>query len=304
MDEVKKEPEDLDEFCDSIIHLCQQFPEGINDKVILNQLPNLDPRVRAKCINKLLVAGKLDLFKSADGLLYKAKSPTQATNIRGDQEEKIVFKIVETAGNLGIWLRDIRYQSGLLQQQLNKVLKSLETKKLIKSVKCVNATKKKVYMLYHLEPDRSVTGGTWYSDQDFESEFVEILNQQCHRLLLHRREKALKSSVVAGPLAVRNGSMVNSKEILAHISELGISKVQLRLEDIEAIMLTLILDGKAEKGEIHKQDGTMYRAVNFPVNTPGLVLSPCGVCPVIKDCSSTGIISPATCEYLQDWLQF
>ena len=27
MDEVKKEPEDLDEFCDSIIHLCQQFPE-------------------------------------------------------------------------------------------------------------------------------------------------------------------------------------------------------------------------------------------------------------------------------------
>ena len=38
------------------------------------------------------------------------------------------------------------------------MLKSLESKKLIKSVKCVNATKKKVYMLYDLEPDRSVTG--------------------------------------------------------------------------------------------------------------------------------------------------
>ena len=37
-------------------------------------------------------------------------------------------------------------------------MKSLETKKLIKSVKCVNATKKKVYMLYDLEPDRTVTG--------------------------------------------------------------------------------------------------------------------------------------------------
>ena len=36
-----------------------------------------------------------------DGLLYKAKSPTQATNIRGDQEEKIVFKIIESSGNLG-----------------------------------------------------------------------------------------------------------------------------------------------------------------------------------------------------------
>ena len=38
------------------------------------------------------------------------------------------------------------------------MLKSLETKKLIKAVKCVNATKKKVYMLYDLEPDRTVTG--------------------------------------------------------------------------------------------------------------------------------------------------
>ena len=37
-------------------------------------------------------------------------------------------------------------------------MKSLEGKKLIKSVKSVNATKKKVYMLYDLEPDRSVTG--------------------------------------------------------------------------------------------------------------------------------------------------
>ena len=33
--------------------------------------------------------------------MYKFKAPTRATNIRGDQEEKIVFKIIETSGNLG-----------------------------------------------------------------------------------------------------------------------------------------------------------------------------------------------------------
>lgn len=48
------------------------------------------------------------------------------------------------------------------------------------------ASKKKVYMLYNLEPDRSVTGGAWYSDQDFESEFVEVLNQQCFKYLEQR----------------------------------------------------------------------------------------------------------------------
>lgn len=38
-------------------------------------------------------------------------------------------------------------------------------------------------MLYDIEPDRSITGGTWYSDQEFESEFVDVLNQQCYRYL-------------------------------------------------------------------------------------------------------------------------
>lgn len=47
----------------------------------------------------------------------------------------------------------------------------------------IQASKKKVYMLYNLQPDRSVTGGAWYSDQDFESEFVEVLNQQCFKFL-------------------------------------------------------------------------------------------------------------------------
>ena len=45
------------------------------------------------------------------------------------------------------------------------------------------ASKKKVYMLFNVEPDISVTGGAWYSDQDFESEFVEVLNQQCYKYL-------------------------------------------------------------------------------------------------------------------------
>lgn len=44
-------------------------------------------------------------------------------------------------------------------------------------------SKKKVYMLFDLEPDRSVTGGAWYSDQDFDAEFVNVLNQTCFKFL-------------------------------------------------------------------------------------------------------------------------
>ena len=78
-------------------------------------------------------------------------------------------------------------KSNLPQQQIVKTLKTLESKKLIKSVKSVQqGLKKKVYMLADLTPDESVTGGAWYSDQDFESEFVEVLNQQCLKYLQHK----------------------------------------------------------------------------------------------------------------------
>ena len=36
------------------------------------------------------------------------------------------------------------------------------------------------YMLYNLEPDSSLTGGAWYSDKNFDTEFVELLTQHCN----------------------------------------------------------------------------------------------------------------------------
>jgi hypothetical protein len=45
------------------------------------------------------------------------------------------------------------------------------------------ASRKKVYMLYNLEPDRSVTGGSWYTEQDFDSEFVDLIIMLSHRFL-------------------------------------------------------------------------------------------------------------------------
>ena len=74
------------------------------------------------------------------------------------------------------------------------------------------------FRLYNLEPDRSVTGGAWYSDQDFESEFVEILNQQCNRFLQQKQEMSKKS--LAGPLAARNMSLVASTDVHKFISDL------------------------------------------------------------------------------------
>ena len=40
-----------------------------------------------------------------------------------------------------------------------------------------------MYMLYDLKPDESVTGGAWYSEQDFDYDFVEVLSANCLKFL-------------------------------------------------------------------------------------------------------------------------
>lgn len=187
-------------------------------------MPDLQPAQRAQIINKLLSQGCFELYnnKQTGVLSYRFKDPTKI--VKGaDNEEKIVYRIIEEAGNKGIWTRDIRFKSNLMHTQLKKILKSLETKKFIKVVKSVAASKKKVYMLYNLEPDESVTGGAWYQDQDFETEFVDVLNQQCYRFLEQKKEKAKSCNI--GPIAARNMTFASSKDVWKFISDLGISKV-------------------------------------------------------------------------------
>ena len=82
--------------------------------------------------------GKIDLFRQNNELSYRLKDTSSAGKIKGaDVEEKVVYKIVEESGNKGIWARDIRFKSNLSLTQLNKILKALEGKKLIKAVNSV-----------------------------------------------------------------------------------------------------------------------------------------------------------------------
>lgn len=168
---------------------------------------------------KICLQEKVNIFRAAvTKELFWCLKQQPTSKLKGvDSEEKIVMRIIEEAGNKGIWNRDIRTKSSLNQTTLNKILKALEGKKLIKSVSSVSvnkiqnlsldnenllsnnflfqAAKKKVYMLFNLQPDRSVTGGSWYSDNEFESELVDVLNQQCYRILQQKAEGAKQKPV-------------------------------------------------------------------------------------------------------------
>jgi len=77
-------------------------------------------------------------------------------------------------------------KSNLSQIQMQKVLKTLEMRKLIKAVKSVASKNRKVYMLYELEPSKELTGGAWYTEQEFDAEFIEVLRDHCLKFILHK----------------------------------------------------------------------------------------------------------------------
>jgi DNA-directed RNA polymerase III subunit RPC6 len=294
--------EAVDDCTTQLVMLAKSKPQGISNDDIKTQLSEIPPEIRVLAINKLIQQEMLDILKKGDALIYRLKDPTKKSSAPSDMdnEERVIYNIVEEGANTGIWIRDIRVKSNLIMTQLNKILKNLETRKLIKAVKSVNASKKKVYMLYNLEPDRSVTGGAWYQDSDFEAEFVDVLNQQCFRFLQMRKEAAKK--LKEGPTAVHMKSLCTVTDVHKFIFELGISKIKLDEEDLETILRTVVFDGKAQR--VLQIDGSyLYKAVDSLLPPEGLAQTPCGICPVISNCSDVGSITPKTCAYMSEWLE-
>jgi len=302
---VKDEPADDHpiepiELEDKILELCGEFPDGLPDGVIQLRIPNITAQQRATAINRLLAQAKLDLLRSGASLLYKARNSANLEKIKGaTNEETIIYRIIEESGTRGIWVRDIRTQSNLPQAQLNKVLKNLEARKLVKSIKSVGAARKKIYMLFELEPDTAVTGGAFYSDQEVDNQFVDLLNHQCLKYLEGKRQFAAEK-YFADPAMRSKASFVPSTEVSRHINDLKISKIELTVKDMERVLDTLVYDGKAERYEMQ---GALYRSVAPAlIDTAGYVRVPCSSCPVFNDCHPGGVISPASCVYFKDWL--
>nr|SVE69638.1 EOG090X017X [Eubosmina coregoni] len=263
-----------------LIQLMVEFPKGITQVIVQASIPELNLNNLTDVLNKMIRKKTVNLFVVDGKPLWKLNEDRVTLNKGADAEENIILDLIKKAGNKGIWHRDIRQNTNLQQTQLNKYLKNLEGKKLIKSVSSVSQGKRKVYMLWNLEPDR----GAWYSkDNEFEGELVDLLYAQSYRMLQQRADAA-KNSLISdlGPITIRESSQLTSQEILDSIMGYGVIKVKITLEEFEQVLETLIYDGKVEKTVHVGKDGICksYRCVPPLFDSAGSVRIPCGICPV------------------------
>ena len=144
-----------------------EYKNGISNSVLKEIFGEKEFVQLAPVINELTGQSRLSLSKGGDRneLFYHLVSSEMAQQFQGlDVSAKMVYQVIERAGNMGIWTKDVRIQTNIQQQALTKVFKALESRQLIKPVKSVTAKSKKLYMLYNLQPSKELTGGVWYSD--------------------------------------------------------------------------------------------------------------------------------------------
>ncbi|XP_050537072.1 probable DNA-directed RNA polymerase III subunit RPC6 [Daktulosphaira vitifoliae] len=274
--------------------------KGVSDDDLIKACPVLTIEERVDNVNKLITSNSITLHKVKDTLRYKYKGSSCATPGDANAEELVVFNLIRDSGRKGIWIRDVRIKSNLGLPRLKKILKSLEAKKSIKAVKSVAASRKIVYMLYDLEPDSSITGGAWYSNQEFESEFIEILTKHSYKFLEAKKAKVLKNTSVKSPLIKYNTTYATADRVLEFISKTGISKVRLSIEDITSILDLLVYDGLVSK-RLNSEGIVEYRSTKSLVKRNAVSFIPCGSCPVIKRCSDANQLNSLNCKHMKNW---
>ena len=206
--------------------------QGVSDPDLQKILSFWKGGLRRDIINHLLDSEKITLHTEGEGdnaiCYFKRVSEEEMLKKRGlSSEDRLVLQVIETAGNSGMWTKEVKQKTNFPQVKVTKIFKTLEQRKLIKSVKHVAQQNRKVYMKYDLEPSREITGGAWFTDQEFDAKFVKIMRDVCRDFI--RKEKR-----------------VTLQDVYEHIVKSKISNVNLRKEDVKQIVDTLFYDGDVE----------------------------------------------------------
>jgi DNA-directed RNA polymerase III subunit RPC6 len=191
-----------------------------------------------------------------------------------------VYNAIYTAGRSGMWLRSIPNKSNVLKAEVDRCLKSLEGKKLIKTIQ-VKGSKKKMYMLYSLQPSVEITGGAWFTDGMLDVYFIEELARWTERFVSKeswyevetsradrdggKRQKTNKGDVrpvkektyLSYPAAYEKYPTVT--DVTVAINNSGVTPVRMDENNVRELLQVLCFDNK-----LVELDNGQYKTLNNP----------------------------------------
>ncbi|KAK0468096.1 RNA polymerase Rpc34 subunit-domain-containing protein [Desarmillaria tabescens] len=209
-----------------------------------------DTKARQKAINFLLAVG---LFKPlSDGkkkITFRAvaKAELNATkDLSG--EENLVLGHIKASQNEGIWTKHLKAKTNLHQTIIDRCLKTLTQKKLIKRVQSVQYATRKIYMLEGIEPSIALTGGPWYTDNELDTEFIETLIKACFKLIRDMSYPKRGSKYEGALYPISNSPQYpTAQHVRNTLRQARLTETDLTVEHVEMLLNVLVLDGEIEK---------------------------------------------------------
>ncbi|KAI0767237.1 RNA polymerase Rpc34 subunit-domain-containing protein [Fomes fomentarius] len=226
----------------------------LTQKEIEALVPDRDARTNA--LNFLLGTGVMKAMKDTRGVLTFRAVEREELKVQKNMsgEEAMILSYIQAAKDEGIWTKHLKAKTELHQTVIDRCLKSLVQKQLIKAVKSVKYPTRKIYMLYHLDPSVEMTGGPWYTDNELDTEFIKLLCSACLRFIRDRstpKQKNADSSSSANNQLLYPISAApqypTAQQILTFLSKSRITETQLTVEHVEMLLNVLVLDGEIER---------------------------------------------------------
>ncbi|PON50939.1 RNA polymerase Rpc [Parasponia andersonii] len=122
------------------------------------------------------------------------------------------------------------------------------------------------------EPSKEITCGNWYVVGNLDTEFINLLKDQCIKLIYRMKVPTFEG-------------------ISDAIQRSGIFKVVFTSQQIEDRRLKVSHKCASKGGKAKPRIRAMASI-------------PCGFGPWISMCSPDGVLSPKTCIYYEKWLDF
>ncbi|KAG2073840.1 hypothetical protein BDR04DRAFT_1126991 [Suillus decipiens] len=146
------------------------------DKKLKKVIP--DVSVRTAAVSFLLGAGMLNVLSDTAGIISFRAVMKKEIEVKKDMsgEEAMVLGHIQASANEGTWTKQLKAKTEPHQTLIDRCLKLLVQKQLVKAIKAVRHPTRKIYMLAHLEPSVELTGGPWYTDNELDTEFIKLLS--------------------------------------------------------------------------------------------------------------------------------
>lgn len=238
-------------------------------------------------INSLSRLGILKIDKSKTGsLMYFYQDPDERKIAQTlSSEELKVYQVIVESKNKGVQSTDLKDLVDIPATQITTIIKKLEKKNLIKSIKSIRVKNRKIWFKINIEPDVEATGGLWFKGDEYNGELISAFYSKIMEYL-------------------QTQGSANKNQILVTLRTSQITDKDLQDNHIQNILDLLIYDDKIQEiKNRHNPNNPIYKLSNWDlaIKDPEYVNIPCAACKLINQCQIKTVISPENCIYFEEW---